>query len=294
MKATTVVPARALPLDYLELTKPRLSVLVLVVVALSGWLASAGSVDVGLVLRAVLGAALVAAGASALNMLLERDHDARMPRTWNRPLPAGRLQPREVCVFGIGLTAAGLALLALGTTSLAAFLAALTSASYLGLYTPLKRVTTLNTHVGAIAGALPTLIGWAAVRGGLEPAAWVLFAILYLWQLPHFLSIAWLYRDDYARGGFRMLPAVDPSGRVTGRQAVLGALALLPVSLLPTLVGVAGAVYFLGALALGIFFVHRAVSFALDRTQATARALMRASLVYLPLLLTLLCLDQLP
>ena len=294
MKATTVAPARPVALDYLELTKPRLSVLVLVVVALSAWLASAGSVDLALVFRAVLGTAFVAAGASAINMLLERDFDARMPRTWDRPLPSGRLRGREVRLFGAGLTAAGLVLLALGTTPLAALLAALTSASYLGLYTPLKRVTTLNTHIGAVPGALPTLIGWAAVRGELEPAAWVLFSVLYLWQLPHFLSIAWLYRDDYERGGFRMLPAVDTSGRVTGRQAVLGAMALLPVSLLPTLVGVAGAVYFLGAFGLGLFLVHRAVSFALDRTQATARTLMRASLVYLPLLLTLLCLDQLP
>jgi protoheme IX farnesyltransferase len=294
VRAAAVLAVRTARLDYFELSKPRLTLLVLIVVGLSAWLASAGQAGLAVLFHAVLGTGLVAAGASALNMLLERDLDARMPRTWNRPLPADRLRPREVLLFGGLLTVGGLALLFWLTTPLAALLAALTSGIYLGLYTPLKRVTTLNTHIGAVPGALPALIGWAAVRGTLEPGAWTIFMIVYVWQLPHFLSIAWLYREDYARGGFRMLPGVDPDGRATGRQAALGALALLPVSLLPTLAGVSGAVYGLGAIVLGLFFVQRAVAFAWTRSPATARGLLRASLLYLPLLLALMFLDQVP
>jgi protoheme IX farnesyltransferase len=294
VRAAAVVVARTARLDYLELTKPRLTLLVLIVVGLSAWLAAAGQVELAVLVHAVVGTGLVAAGASALNMLLERECDARMPRTWNRPLPSGRLRPRDVALFGALLTAGGLAILFWLTTPLAALLAALTSACYLGLYTPLKRVTTLNTHIGAIPGALPALIGWAAVRGALEPGAWTIFMIVYVWQLPHFLSIAWLYRDDYERGGFRMLPGVDPVGRATGRQAALGALALLPVSLLPALAGVSGMVYGLGALGLGVFFLRRAVLFAWTRSPASARSLLRASLLYLPLLLALMFLDRIP
>jgi protoheme IX farnesyltransferase len=294
VRAAAVVVARTARLDYLELTKPRLTLLVLIVVGLSAWLAAAGSAGFLVLLHAVVGTGLVAAGASALNMLMERECDARMPRTWNRPLPSGRLRPRDVALFGGLLTAAGLAILFWLTTPLAALLAALTSVSYLGLYTPLKRVTTLNTHIGAVPGALPALIGWAAVRGTLEPGAWTLFMIVYVWQLPHFLSIAWLYRDDYARGGFKMLPGVDPEGRATGRQAALGALALVPVSLLPALAGVSGPAYSLGAIVLGLFFVRRAVRFAWTRSPASARGLLRGSLLYLPLLLALMFLDQVP
>lgn len=293
VRAAAVGVARTACLDYLELVKPRLTLLVLIVVALSAWLAAPGAGLAALV-HAVVGTGLVAAGASALNMLLERHCDARMQRTWNRPLPSGRLRPRDVALFGALLTAGGLALLFWLTTPLAALLAALTSASYLGLYTPLKRVTTLNTQIGAVPGAMPALIGWAAVRGTLDPGAWAIFMIVYVWQLPHFLSIAWLYREDYARGGFRMLPGVDPAGQATGRQAALGALALLPVSLLPALAGVAGAVYGVGALLLGLFFVRRALAFAWSRSPAAARGLLRASLLYLPLLLALMFLDQVP
>jgi protoheme IX farnesyltransferase len=227
-------------------------------------------------------------------MLLERELDARMARTAGRPLPSGRLEPREVAIFGAALTALGLAMLALGTTPLAALLAGLTSASYLLVYTPLKRRTTLNTHIGAVPGALPALIGWAAARGTLDPAAWTLFALVYLWQLPHFLSIAWLYKEDYARGGFRMLPSADPEGVATGRQAVLGAAALLPASLLPALAGLSGGLYVAGALLLGAWFVKQAFSFALRRTAASARHLLRASLLYLPAVLALLFFDRLP
>ena len=294
VRAAAVVVARTARLDYVELCKPRLTLLVLIVVGLSAWLAAAGQAGFSVLFHAVVGTGLVAAGASALNMLLEREYDARMPRTWNRPLPAGRLRPRDVLLFGGLLTAGGLALLFWLTTPLAALLAALTSATYLSLYTPLKRVTTLNTHIGAVPGALPALIGWAAVRGTLEPGAWAIFMIVYVWQLPHFLSIAWLYREDYARGGFRMLPGVDPGGRATGRQAALGALALLPVSLLPAVAGVCGMAYGLGAVVLGLLFVQRAAAFAWSRSPATARGLLRASLLYLPLLLALMFLDQVP
>jgi len=287
VKAASLSAARADRVsDYLELTKPRLTGFVLVVVGLSAWLGG------GAWVHAVLGTALVAAGASALNMFMERERDTRMPRTWGRPLPSGRLSAPEVLAFGIATTALGLGWLAAFTTPLATLLAALTSATYLGLYTPLKRVTTLNTHFGAVPGALPALIGWAAARDTLDAPAWTLFLIVYLWQLPHFLSIAWLYRADYARGGFRMLPSADPLGLVTARQALLGALALVPVSLLPTYAGFAGGLYLVAALFLGAWFVARAASFLLARTEARARALMRASLVYLPLLLLALFVDS--
>ena len=289
MKTAAIPADRPAVQDLLELTKPRLTFFVLVVVLLSAWLAGGG---VLVMLHAVMGAALVAAGASALNMFVERAPDGRMARTWNRPLPSGRLRPGEVLAFGIATGVLGTLQLALAATPLAAGLAALTLLSYVFLYTPLKRVTTLNTHIGAIPGALPALIGWAAVRGSLGPEAWALFSIVYLWQVPHFLSIAWIYRADYARGGFQMLPVVDPTGATTGRQATLGVLALLPVSLLPSLWGFAGAAYAAGAVVLGLFFLYRAVVFMLLRSNGNARLLMRASLLYLPLLLALLFLDR--
>jgi heme o synthase len=293
VRAIALTAARLARLDFLELTKPRLSSFVLLVVALAAWLGAAGAIEPQTLFLAVLGTGLVAGGANALNMVIERDLDARMARTAGRPIPSGRIEPREALIFGAALTVLGLLLL-LGTTPLAALLAALTSASYLLVYTPLKRVTTLNTHVGAIPGALPALIGWAAARGQLDPAAWTLFAVVYLWQLPHFLAIAWLYKEDYARGGYRMLPSADPEGHLTGRQALLGAAALVPASLLPSLAGLTGVVYFAGALLVGVWFVRRSVAFAVRRTATTARQLLRASLVYLPTVLLLMFLDRLP
>jgi len=296
VKAAALAATRSSFADYWELTKARLTLFVLLVVALSAWLSGAGSARnpaaawavTGI---AVLGTGLVAAGAAALNMLLERRADARMARTWGRPLPSGRLQPHEVAWFGLALTVAGLALLAWGTTPLACGLAALTSVTYLAVYTPLKRYTPLNTHVGAVPGALPALVGWAALHGSLAPGAWALFLLVYFWQLPHFLAIAWMYRDDYERGGFVMLPRVDSTGAMTGRQAVLGTVALIPVSLLPALWGITGPAYFVGAVALGGWFAWRASGFAVERSHWTARRLMRASLVYLPAVLFLLFLD---
>jgi len=272
---------------FLELTKPRLSSLVLFVVFLSAWLAGGGIES----WQAVLATGLVAGGANALNMLLERRLDARMRRTMARPLPSGRLTPVEVFVFGSALGVGGVAWLALATTPLAALLAALTFLSYVLLYTPLKTRTTLNTHIGAIPGALPALIGWAAVEGTLGPLPWALFWIVYLWQIPHFLSIAWIYREDYEAGGFRMLPSVDPDGSFTGRQAVVGAIALLPVSLLPFFGHGGGPVYLLAAVVAGGYYLFRAIAFMHNRTERTARSLMRASLVYLPALLFGLMLD---
>jgi len=289
--ALAVAGLRPLVRDYLELTKPRLTLFVLIVVALSGWLAFPGTVDWAVLFHAVVGAGLVGGGASALNQYLERDADARMRRTRTRPIPTGRVQPWEAIVFGSVMSVLGLVQLAVGANPLAAVLAAVTLISYVGIYTPLKRVTTLNTQIGAIPGALPALIGWAAASGRLDPTAWALFLVVYLWQVPHFLSIAWLYRDDYRDGGFCMLPCVDPDGRSTGRQATLGSLALIPVSLMPAAAGAAGPVYFAGALLLGLYFLARAAAFAFAPAPGSARRLMRASLIYLPLLLAILCAD---
>ena len=290
MKVAAIDTRRGAVADYVSLTKPRLSLFVLIVVFIAGWLASDGRVNLLVILNAVMGTALVAGGANALNMLFERKHDAVMRRTWDRPLPSGRLAPRDVAIFGTLLGVLGVVQLALGTTLLAAGIAAANLLSYLFIYTPLKRVTTLNTHVGAVPGALPALIGWAAVAGSLAPLAWMLFLIVYLWQVPHFLSIAWLYREDYERGGFLMLPVIDKEGVTTGRQAVLGALALIPISLAPVMHQAASTGYLIGALLLGLYFLRNAIAFAMRRDTGRARLLLRASRVYLPCVLALLLL----
>jgi len=290
VKVAAIETRRGAAADFLSLTKPRLSLFVLIVVFIAGWLASDGRVDLLVLLNAVMGTALVAGGANALNMLFERKHDAVMRRTWDRPLPSGRLAPRDVAIFGTLLGVLGVTQLALGTTLLAAGIAAANLLSYVFIYTPLKRVTTLNTHVGAVPGALPALIGWAAVAGSLAPLAWMLFLIVYLWQVPHFLSIAWLYREDYERGGFLMLPVIDKDGVTTGRQAVLGALALIPVSLAPVMHQAASTGYLIGALLLGLYFLRNAIAFAMRRDTSRARLLLRASMVYLPCVLALLLL----
>lgn len=274
---------------FLELTKPRITFLVVLTTLVGFLVASPRPVPVLLLLHALVGTALTAGAAGALNQWAERRLDAEMRRTARRPLPSGQLTPLEAAVFGVGLTLAGTAYLALTTNGLASALAAVTIASYLLLYTPLKRVTSLATVVGAVPGALPPLIGWAAARGRLGVEAWVLFGILFLWQMPHFLALAQLYRADYARAGFRMLTVEDATGRGAGRQATLYALALVPVSLLPTPLGLAGPVYFLGALALGIAFLAAGVAMAVDPTSpAAARRLFHVSLLYLPAICILL------
>jgi protoheme IX farnesyltransferase len=290
--ASVAVARRTALADYFELTKPRIT-LTVVMTALVGFvMGTRGPVNFSRLGVTLLGTALVAAGASALNMLLERRTDALMLRTRNRPVAAGRLGVPEALVFGLALTLVGLAVLRFGAGPLAALVALVTWASYLFVYTPLKTRTSLSTIVGAFPGALPPVIGWTAARVQIEPGAVVLFAILFLWQIPHFLAIAWIYREDYARGGLPMLPVVDPEGIVTGRQAVANSLALLLVSVVPTIAGLTGRVYFVGAVGLGVAFTSVALWSAIRRTATAARGLFLASILYLLLLCTLLLLDR--
>ena len=277
---------------FSDLVKARLTTLVLVTTLVGFYAGSGSPVEYWLMLHALLGTALVACGAAALNQLLERELDAKMRRTEDRPLPSGRLSPDAVLIIGAVLSVAGLLDLLLMVNPLTAVLGALTLASYLFVYTPLKRITTLNTLIGAIPGAIPPLMGWTAARGEISAAGWSLFAILFLWQLPHFMAIAWLYREDYARAGFKMLPIVDPDGRKTAAQAVCHAFGLIPVSLFPALLGVAGVVYFVGAIVMGIAFLIFAIQFSRSLTAERARGLFIASIVYLPLLLGLLVIDK--
>ena len=274
-----------------SLTKPRIALMVLVTVAIGFLLGAPGAVSPTRLVLTLVGAGLVAGGASAWNMILERDRDARMRRTANRPLPSGRLSLLEAVSFGTAITLAGLIILFAGVNGLSAGVAATTFVLYVGLYTPLKSVTTLNTAIGAIPGALPPVIGWAASTGRLGVEPWALFLIMFLWQFPHFLAIAWIYREDYARGGHKMLPCVDLDGSMTGRQAAWHALELLPAGLIPSFIGLGGRWYFAGALALGLFYFYHAARFWLDVNDRTARRLLRASILYLPLVLLLLLLD---
>jgi len=275
--------ASARAADFLALTKPRLNLLV-VATTLAGYYLGAERFDPGLLTSTVVGTALVAGGAAAFNQIFERNTDALMRRTRTRPLPGGRMRVVTAVWFALALSLGGLALLAVGANRLAAGVAAATLLSYALVYTPLKSKTSLSTLVGGVPGGLPAMIGWAAATNTLSAEAWVLFAIVFLWQMPHFLAIAWLCREDYARAGLPMLPVVEPDGRSTGRQVVLYASVLVPVSLAPTLVGLAGRVYFGGALILGLIFLGFAVQFARQRTNDTARRLFLGSISYLPLL----------
>jgi protoheme IX farnesyltransferase len=280
--------------DYVELAKLRISVMVLITVAAGAILATVGPIDWIALCQTLLGVALVATGAGALNQVLERDSDALMHRTESRPLPAGRLHPLEVAVFGVLCGVLGAGYMALAGQKLAALAAAGTFVAYVFVYTPLKRKTTLNTLIGAIPGAMPPVIGWVSVRGAIDVQIVVVFLILFLWQVPHFLAIAWIYKRDYGRAGLRMLPVVDESGSVTGRQMISYCLALLSVSLLPLSSGRAGLLYLAGAVLLGLLFLLSAVAFARRPGLDRARSVMRASLVYLPLLLALLLIDGSP
>lgn len=269
--------------DYVALTKPRLNLLV-VATSAAGYYLGASSVAFVPMAEAVAGTALVAAGAAVLNQVYERDTDALMRRTRMRPLPDGRIGTAEARVFGIGLGGAGLVVLAMGANALAALLAAITLVTYLIVYTPMKRRSTAATLVGAVPGALPPLIGWAAAHGSVSIGGWTLFAIVFLWQIPHFMAIAWMCRDDYGKAGFPMLPVIEPDGRRTGRQAVAYAACLVPVSLVPTFVGVSGSIYFWIALLLGAALLALSIRFARSRNERSARALFFGSIVYLPLI----------
>ncbi len=277
--------------DYMELSKARLVSLVLLSGAVGFYLASPEKMDIPLFLISLLGTAFVAAGSMSLNQWMERREDAEMTRTASRPLPAGRMQPLEALFFGTGIALAGLLILFFAVNTVAVFLAALTLISYLLLYTPMKRKTSLCTIVGAIPGAIPPLIGWASATGNTSFEAWVIFTILFLWQMPHFLAIAWICRKEYGTAGFKMLSVVDPSGTQVGRQIILYSLALLPVSLLPSIVGLTGIIYFFGALGLGVWVSY--LSFISSRNlDQKARPFFRTSILYLALLLLLMVVDK--
>lgn len=278
--------------DFFELTKPRIVVMVLITTFVGFYLGISDTVDYIALFHTLLGTALVAGGTLALNQVMEREADAKMERTKMRPLPDGRLQPLEAFVFGLLITLGGLAYLALLVNPISALVTAVIVISYLLIYTPLKMKTSLCMVVGAVPGALPPVIGWAAVRGTLDFEAWVLFAIMFLWQMPHSLAIGWLYREDYARAGFQLLPVLDPEGKSTGRQVVCNCLALLAVGLIPTLIGFTGAIYFFSALALGVMFLWYGVGLARASSREAARRLLFASLVYLPVLLVIMAFDK--
>jgi protoheme IX farnesyltransferase len=280
-------------LDFLALTKPRLNLLVLVTTLAGLYLASPAGVTLALAAHTLIGTALVAGGAAALNQVWERETDRRMRRTSGRPLPRGRLRVTEGTWFGVGLSVVGLMELALWATPAAAIVATATLISYVLVYTPLKTRTSLATLVGAVPGALPPVIGWAAATGDVTLPAIVLFGIVFLWQMPHFLAIAWMYKDDYASAGIPLLPVLEPDGRRTGRQALLYTAALWPVSLLPAAVGLAGTTYSAVATGLGIVFIWLSVVFARDRSSENARQLFLFSITYLPLLLGALIADRL-
>jgi protoheme IX farnesyltransferase len=277
--------------DFATLTKPRVNLLV-IFTTFVGFRLGALEVDVLLLVHALIGTTLVASGAAAINHVLEREIDGRMRRTRSRPLPDGRLGVTEAAWFAGLLSAAGVVQLALGTNLLAAAVALVTLASYAFVYTPLKRVTSLSTVVGAVPGALPPVIGWTAATGSLSVEAAILFAIVFLWQMPHVLAVSFLYRDDYARGGIRVLPVLEPDGASTARQSLAYSAALIPISLLPGLLGFAGPLYVAGALIAGLAMAACSAEFARSRTITAARRLFLVSLVYLPLLWVLLLADS--
>jgi len=286
------LPLRERFAAYVELTKPRITFLIVLTAAAGFGLASYGAIDYRALLRAMVGIALLSSGIATLNQYIERDLDARMRRTAERPLPSGKLTPLEALVFGTVLTVVAELYLVTIVNPLSALLGLIVIAGYLFGYTPLKTRTSLSTLVGAFPGAVPPLIGWTAARGDVSIEGWVLFAILFLWQFPHFLAIALLYREDYARAGILMLPVVEPDGRVTGQQIVAYSLMLLPVSLLPTLLGVSGKTYFLGAAILGLLFLYSSVRAACCKSRYEARRLLLASVLYLPALFILMVLDK--
>jgi protoheme IX farnesyltransferase len=279
--------------DWYELTKPRITLMV-VITAAAGFLLAAGSLALPwwLLVNTLVGTGLVSAGASVLNQVMEVEADAKMRRTANRALPTGRISADGALVFGVLLATGGMVQLALAVNLLTALLAALTVAGYLFVYTPLKRIDPISTIVGAVPGAIPPLMGWTALRDAVEPGGLALFGLLFLWQLPHFLAIAWMYRADYERGGFKLLTGVDPDGRRTGQQALLWCAALVPVSLMPSGLGLTGVAYFIGALAAGLLYLAASYRFARERNTATARRLLLVSVFYLPVVLAVMMVDR--
>jgi protoheme IX farnesyltransferase len=297
MRASVGIPASiatetSRPALFLALTKPDVSFLVVMTTAAGYALGTQGPLDWLRMAHTVFGTTLIAAGTSALNHYLERDTDALMRRTASRPLPSGQLQPREALCFGVSLLLAGTLYLALASNALATLLGIFASAAYLCAYTPLKRRTTLATFIGAFPGAVPPLIGWAAARGTITMDAWVLYAVLFLWQFPHFDAISWIYREDYRRAGIQMLSVADQGGTRTFRQILLTAALLIPVSLLPAVTGLAGAHYFFGALVLGIMLVEVCLWTVAAKSNIRAKWLMHATVLHLPLLLGLLIYDK--
>jgi heme o synthase len=280
------------PWAYVVLTKPDVTFLVVITTVAGFYLGSHGSLDWLRLLNTLCGTMLVGAGTAALNQYVERDMDAVMRRTAARPLPSGLLQPGEVLLFGIGTIILGTAWLVLAVNALSAMIALATCILYLGAYTPLKTRTTLATAVGAVPGALPPLIGWAAATGSISLGAWVLFAILFFWQFPHFMAIAWMYREDYGRAGILMLPVVDKKGDATFRQIVITSTVLVWVSVLPSLMGMAGLNYFFGALVLGMFLLQVSLWANRSRTNVRAKWLMHATVAHIPILLAWMILDK--
>ena len=277
--------------DFFELTKPRIVFMVLITALVGYYAGSAGLPNYIRLLQMLFGTALAAGGTLTLNQFLERDIDGIMDRTKRRPLPDARVQPQDALWFGILLTIAGLSYLALSVNLLSALVASAITISYLLIYTPMKRYSALCLPVGAVPGALPPVIGWVAARGDLSVDAWVLFAIMFLWQIPHTLAIAYLYREDFAKAGIQFLPVVDPDGASTNRQVLLHCGALWVVSFLPTLIGISGSTYFIAAFFLGAAFLLSGVKLVLTPTRSSARRLLFASLIYLPMLLLVMAWD---
>lgn len=281
--------------DYWALTKPEVNFLIAITAAAGFWMGSPAALSHfpwASFLHTLLGTVLVASGAATLNQRIELRFDARMKRTARRPLASGRLEPSYALWLGISLCLVGIVYLALSTNFLTSLLAVLTLLSYLFLYTPLKRRTPLCTLVGAFPGAVPPLIGWAAARGRLDPEAWVLFAIVFLWQFPHFMSIAWMYREDYARAGYLVLPVGDLRERFVALQTLLASLALIPVGLIPTFTGASGLIYSAGAITFGLSFLCYSAHFAFRRSNVAARQLLAASIIYLPAVFGLMMLNK--
>jgi len=289
---TSRVSLRERVAAYVELTKPRITFLIVLTSAAGFGLASRGKVDYVALLSALFGIALLSSGIATLNQYAERDLDGLMRRTANRPLPSGKLASWEALTFGVVLTVLAEVYLFVLVNPLSAVLGLTVIAGYLFAYTPLKTRTSLSTLIGAFPGAVPPLIGWTAARGTMSLEGWVLFAILFLWQFPHFLAIAWMYREDYGRAGILMLPVVEPDGRVTAQQIVVYTLMLVPVSLLPSLLGMSGKLYFYGAIVLGLLFLYSSVRAALSMSRQHARRLLLASVLYLPLLFFLMVLNK--